>query len=135
MSLIPIGIPFDVNYFIEKFSNIPADRWTINQYEDSSVKDCPKFDAQGFCGMNSNNKYLVLSADTIHEVPYYLHEAWCLIQIFKKTSSRMNVGAINNGTISTYNQKTAKDRILARLYDIKKIEKQQDINSEMDEID
>ena len=47
----------------------------------------------------------------------------------------MNVGAINNGTISTYNQKTAKDRILARLYDIKKIEKQQDINSEMDEID
>lgn len=108
--------PFDVDYFIEKFSNIPAERWATGKFEDYSNPDKPRYDAQGFCGMNQSNRSIVASASNIHEVPYYLHEAWCLLQIF---GEEPKVGAVNNGTAPGYKQSTARERVLTRLCDIR----------------
>jgi hypothetical protein len=114
-----LSTPFTVDYFIEKFSNIPEERWAVGTFEDAAAdKMNPKYDAQAFCGVTPANKFLVFNAKTIHEVPYYLHEAWSLVRLFGRGDRK--VSAVNNGTTKAYPQKTPKQRILACLADIKR---------------
>jgi hypothetical protein len=88
---------YNVDYFIEKFSAIPSGKWLINDYERNGLK-C----AFGHCGMRDNN--------SIERIP----EAKALVKILQ------NVAIINDGDSSEYQQPTAKQRVLAALYDIKR---------------
>lgn len=115
---------YDVDYFIKKFEAIPETMWTINKLEDKG-----KYCANGLCGIRSYNSDLflmnkeggalqkVFSAIDItgNEDPY----AGLAIVDFSKYSRK--AAYINNGNTLQYQQPTPKQRILAALYDIKKM--------------
>jgi hypothetical protein len=94
---------YTVDYFIKKFEAIPEDLWAIGSYCDEG-----KFCALGHTGVRAKMKD-------------YTEEGNALFYILIKTGE--GVITINDGGGETkYQQPTPKQRILAALYDIKKMQ-------------
>jgi hypothetical protein len=89
---------YDVDYFIAKFSAIPAKRWTTRTFDDSFGRRC----AGGHCGMRAGDRYF--------EVPEYR----ALVGIVSKALGTF-VSMINDGLDPRFKQKTPRGRILAAL--------------------
>lgn len=97
---------FTVDYFIKKFEAIPEDKWLDDG--DYSNAYGTKFCAFGHCGRLTDQ---------------WNDEAAALQKIIK--SAGLHVISLNDKGGGKYNQPTPKKRILAALYDIKKIHKEQ----------
>jgi hypothetical protein len=107
---------YNVDYFIGKFSAIPEGRWTTGDFKKGN-----RFCANGHCGITADN---------------YLNpneEAKALAELFKLTSIKRKVSeydsdifnytvVINDGLVFEYNQNHPKQRILAALQDVKKLQ-------------
>ena len=98
---------YNVDYFIKKFEAIPEENWTVGVYEDGD-KCC----AMGHCGIRDD-----------FSVPDTYESRELFRLIFSNYSC--HVTNINDGEIEGYQQPTPKQRILAALYDIKKLEQPQ----------
>lgn len=103
---------YDVSYFIKKFSAIPDDKWFTGDY---SNRTGDKFCALGHCGMHDG------CFDKTEESSS-LNELFTGFKITEKTACGLPaVPAINDGNAIEYQQPTPKQRILAALWDIKKL--------------
>lgn len=107
---------YTVDYFIKKFEAIPEDKWLTRSYEDPfSGKKC----ALGHCG-------LTFSEESKQKFGSAYGEEFAALQIiFDGKAGGVDggrVAKINDGIDDNYNQPTAKQRILAALYDIKKMQ-------------
>lgn len=102
---------YTVDYFIDKFSKIPASRFATGTQSDGNGNHC----AYGWCGINyyTNGS---LNNDTGERT----EEGIALTDVFVPIMNGMGMASINNGRHPVYQQPTAKERILAALYDIKK---------------
>lgn len=94
---------YDVDYFIEKFSKIPENRWCKYLFKDGYGKMC----ALGFCGETEIKQ---------------TQESLKLRELFFINLNN-HVGETNNSPNKLFPQKTPKGRILAALRMIKKMEK------------
>lgn len=92
---------YDVDYFINKFESIPEDEWYEGAYQ-YNEKHC----ALGHCGAASDD--------------HPTKEAVALKMLFG--NKHYVIQTINDGGHEQYNQPTPKQRILAALYDIKKMQ-------------
>jgi hypothetical protein len=95
---------YTVDYFIEKFSAIPDDEWYVGDYANlEETRRC----ARGHCGKR-----------IFVESP----EDNALVNLFEYNVNVIGyvVSNINDGKDIRYNQPTAKERIVAALWDIKK---------------
>lgn len=112
---------YNVNYFIKKFEAIPEELWIAGHlhWEDKSC-------ANGHCGMKN------YSAPT--EESMALREVFKSLQVTPLSTScyeheihgskyySLIALNINDGHVKEYQQPTPKQRILAALYDIKKMQ-------------
>lgn len=87
---------YTVDYFINKFKNIPRNKWCISDYTDGYGKFC----ALGHCGENVRER--TDESKVLHE--FLSH----------------NTIDINDGTHPHYKQKHPRTRILAALREVKK---------------
>lgn len=123
---------FSLDYFIEKFKSIPDNRWNVGH----QIKDDGTHCALGHCGESYGPEQMALS-DILGNIR---------VKIAKKVTNNVyNVGevidfsylgkiaAINNGETEEYQQSTPKERILAALYDVKKMQqpKYEDVTKEL----
>lgn len=90
----------DVNYFINKFENIPENKWCIGSYEYKG-NHC----AYGHCGVRANHNF-----DNANEANSLLRIAM---------DYGLDIASINDGCNENYSQTNPKTRVLAALYDIK----------------
>lgn len=123
---------FTLDYFIEKFKSIPDNRWNVGHQIGSDGTHC----ALGHCGESFGTEQVALS-DVLESI---------YVKVIKKvTNNNYDVGdifnnscfdkvaAINNGETEQYQQSTPKERILAALYDVKKMQqpKYEDVTKEL----
>lgn len=95
---------YNTQHFIDKFEKIDEALWNIGAYHsDDKTKSC----ALGHCDGCSN----------ISEPQRECKSLWDLF-----CAHKLNVTDINDGMSSRYMQPTPKQRILAALYDIKKMQ-------------
>lgn len=92
---------FNVDYFIEKFSNIPEDKWAESGYQNGD-----KFCALGHCG------------EIVSDSP--TEESIALQNLFTKYDLRVSL--VNDGEYSKYEGKSPKQRIIDVLKYIKQRE-------------
>ena len=97
---------YDVDYFIRKFEGIPEEFWCVGDYSDHG-KHC----AYGHCGMHHGKN----------------EENSALEKVFQ-CKEGLNIVNINDGGDCQYKQLHPKQRILAALYDIKKLQQPQHAN-------
>lgn len=95
---------YDCDYFIKKFEAIPEDNWWVGDFRNMG-NHC-QFCALGHCGMTYHNS---------------TKESDALDELFGDAV----VPEINDGENPAYQQPTPKQRILAALYDIKKLSEPQ----------
>lgn len=103
---------FTVDFFIKKFEAIPEEKWGVRQF---SYKD--KRCALGFCGAISEGSSVTLT---------HFPEAHALYLLIKNALGEV-VFHVNDGVNTKYIQRSPKQRILAALYDIKKLSKGQEV--------
>lgn len=107
-----------IDYFINKFKNTRDDKWTTHDLIDSYGNSC----AHGWCGTidgeNATNESMELE-----RVLSPLH----FDGIFAGTPYRSIAAFINNGCDIRYQQYHPKQRILAALRDIKKMNEEQEV--------
>lgn len=94
---------FTVDYFLKKFSAIPEEFWTGNGNYFEGNKRC----AFGHCERLTD---------------HWNEESTALNKLFRLLPFRAVVICINDGEDDKYKQPTPKQRILAALRDIKKME-------------
>lgn len=99
---------YDVNYFIDKFQKISASLWIVGAFGQQDFH-C----ALGHCGARCSSDVVPLS------------EASILVGIMRKHLNSFP-SIINDGLNSNYPQHTPKQRILAALQDIKKMQDKSD---------
>lgn len=104
---------YDVDYFINKFQSIPEELWLVRKFSDGD-KGC----VNNHCLRNGDDEFHALSkifnsnANLFNTTDNYgLSKCDFVIQ-----------QCVNNGDDSNYQQPTAKQRILAALHDIKKLQ-------------
>lgn len=97
---------YDFDFFIEKFSAIPDERWCEGQLTDEHRRHCALGHCGGLRGLFITDRYGPIR----EEFP----EAKALRELIG-----MPIGPINNGEFEAYQQPTPKARILAALYDAK----------------
>lgn len=103
---------YDVNYFIKKFEAIPEDLWITGLYYS---RDRSGFCALGHCGVTEIDR--TEEADALESL--FISNLRDIQKVHIKVRL---VASINDGLIDKYKQPTPKKRILAALYDIKKIQ-------------
>jgi len=112
---------FTVDYFIKKFTAIPENSWLVSLLTDYKGSCC----ALGHCGMTDSEEPTeeaialanVLSPLNLRNMqPGIVNIAWFYVY------------PINDGHVSQYKQSTAKERILAALYDVKALEASQSLS-------
>lgn len=108
---------YDVDYFIKKFQAIPEKFWndyTQTGYSDDRVTHC----AFGHCQTSGQWPG--------NEDGSITPEGQALCEIFNSVGMVVGSGkwitSINNGNVNEYPQPTPKQRILAALHDIKKMQ-------------
>lgn len=92
---------YDVDYFIEKFEAIPEESWCTEEFEKDGA--CCAF---GHCGTRDFKSTI---------------EAIELAHLFSNLDD-IYVVCVNDGSEPMYSQPTPKQRILAALHDIKKLQ-------------
>lgn len=111
---------YTVDYFINKFEAIPEERWTECYFSDGS-KCC----ANGHCGIRSSNQSTE-EALTLREVFKNLFVTVASGEKFWEPAYQdgfsLVAANVNDGRTAQYQQPTPKQRILAALYDIKKMQ-------------
>ncbi len=106
---------YNVDYFIKKFEEIPEEKWTTHVQQNDRGQRC----AVGHCApSNATCNMLGSNGGAVVE------EGRALINIIGilRPNSSNKVAPINNGDDERYNQPTPKQRILAALYNIKKLQ-------------
>lgn len=98
---------YNVDYFLNKFREIPEENWCVNTYQ----ADEDTFCAFGHCGARVS--------DTGRDIT--TSESHALLDLIQR-NLRDFVAGINDGDSPDYQQATPKERILAALMDIKKLE-------------
>lgn len=96
---------YNVDYYIEKYEAIPDEEWCVGAYEGPNESHC----ALGFCGVNYGNQFMGTLESNI------------LSRIIRKVTNE-TVDRLNDGADWRYQQATPKQRILAALYDVKKVQ-------------
>jgi hypothetical protein len=119
---------YTVDYFLDKFSKIPESRWTTHVFSEKKFLSTRKCCAQGHClplfvlKETEKKKSINIRIDkySIHD----FSEAFALIALFgqRNLTTSQRIANINNGSDIHYNQPTPKQRILAALRDIKKLQ-------------
>lgn len=116
---------YTIDYFIQKFNNIPDEKWCVGTFTEDSSKflgliTSNKYCAQGHCGVKDRE-----SAKYIWNLPLNENiEASVLYHLFGgniKTKNEENtiVAIINNGKHPQYQQETPRLRLIAALEDMK----------------
>lgn len=95
---------YDVDYFIKKFEAIPESNWCIGNLNNGCGQRC----ALGHTLRYNTDEYAVTEA------------TYALRKMFRK--KLLSVASVNNGNDDCYTQSSPKKRILAALYDIKKVQ-------------
>lgn len=114
---------YDVDYFIKKFGNTKDNLWCAYSLHNGYGRAC----ANGWCGSTFDKKTdEVLFINTTEESralqPIFAHLS-SSINNDANSHSYSNIAAvINNGDDPRYQQPTPKQRILAALRDIKKLQ-------------
>lgn len=109
---------YDINFFISKFQAIPEDKWIENQlFNEKKTKFC----ANGHCGVTSK-----CNTDPLGEMSgNFIHtdESMYLGTLFLQ---RLHISTelINDGAYYGAESKSPKQRILAALRDIKRMEEE-----------
>ncbi len=101
---------YTVNYFINKFSKIPANRWTTKRFKTKTGKCC----ALGHCGdtdLSDGNKE--------SNALFRLISKNLTMSVYTVNDERIYVSRSPFGYVSTYLGDTPKSRILAALELIK----------------
>lgn len=103
---------YDVDFFIKKFEAIPEDMWAISS-RFREGKRC----AYGWCYPSGYEAYesMVGGCRTSDEEK-------SLTALIRILNPEWGAATINNGIAKEYPQPTPKQRILAALYDIKKMQ-------------
>ena len=109
---------YTLDYFINKFSSIPDEKWCEGEYDVGYAK-C----AMGHCGYALEKAIANISDG-------YSEESKALQKLFNKTKTPA-VEAINDGEYYQYQQDTPKERILAALNDLKNTQPREDITKEL----
>lgn len=114
---------YNLDYFIEKFGNTPDDKWCTNRWEENG-----SFCANGWCGAHADigkNSY----GEDVIKGTIYTEESAALCKVFLPLDENNWLGdwsqvasRINDGTDLRYQQATPKKRIMAALYDLKRME-------------
>lgn len=109
---------FTVEFFIDKFKSIPEELWCVG-----IVKNGNTFCAQGHCMTRwyreSGTDEREIKGTEIYALLDLFEKYFTVPTGYKRTAI---VGNINNGDHPDYQQPTPKQRILAALYDIKKLQ-------------
>ena len=119
---------YTVDYFIKKFTNTRDSKWCVSHFHRDG-KSC----ANGWCGATNELKDAKTDTWTIFstEESQGLHIVFLPLkskQIRDDWFGTSNTAAhINNGDDIRYQQSSPKKRILAALYDIKKMQEPQPI--------
>lgn len=121
---------YTVDYFLDKFSKIEESLWTTGVFEHFDGRRC----AMGHCLSDVALKITAQHMErtgirgykpTAEECKTIFAESLALCQIFNAENpgdGSLTVYKINNGDDPRYQQPTPKQRILAALYDIKKLQ-------------
>lgn len=109
---------YTIDYFIRKFSAIPEENWCIR----ARVKGDQRC-AYGWCYPSKSiaGKSIIQGAVPVSD------EERSLSILIKRLNPRWGAGGVNNGIYEKYQQPTPKQRILAALYDIKKLSKEPEV--------
>lgn len=123
---------FTLDYFIEKFKSIPDNRWNVGH----QIKDDGTHCALGHCGIGYGPEQMAL-ADILGDISVKIvrkvtNNSYDIGEVIN-TSYLGKIAAINNGETEEYQQSTPKERILAALYDVKKMQqpKYEDVTKEL----
>lgn len=131
---------YTVDYFINKFEAIPEDRWVENQLEQiiiparkflkitikkAKLAHC----ANGHCGVTRENNSVLFPLDKTQE-SIGLYKVFGVLNLTDRWNDTIEdneeysnkAAMINNGATREYQQSTPKQRILAALRDVKKLE-------------
>jgi hypothetical protein len=118
---------YTTTYFIEKFSAIAEERWTVRTQQDDYGRRC----AFGHCMSQDEIRH----GRHIESYGHETDEGEALSILFLNAGIRhasahcSGVTAVNNGEHPKYRQHTPKERILAALYDIKAGEAVQEVRA------
>lgn len=110
---------YTVDYFINKFSNTLDNLWCVGTLLNSENQSC----ANGWCGVRIVDGDFAPTKESI-SLKHLFH---CLSTDKNHDNVRFPLysdiaATINNGEDERYRQPTPKERILAALYDIKKMQ-------------
>jgi len=112
---------YNVDYFENKFQNIPEERWVTGVFNESG-RSC----ANGHCGADNDN-YVTPESRALQKVFSVLIITEDGIPVIDgrcqwiPAEYSLKAAYINNGAADQYQQPTPKQRILAALRDIKKL--------------
>lgn len=112
---------YTIDYFIEKFQDIPEDEWSDETLLNSYDQRC----AQGHCMRKIEitamlkSFYILNTNDYICKLRSFNSELEALNNIFGEDEDGLIIAKINNGYHNKYQQSTPKQRVLAALYDLK----------------
>lgn len=108
---------YDCDYFIKKFDRISENRWCVFENKNKQGQCC----AYGHCGTDYSSE-----GNGLRELDYkftpLLNLTWIGGGRYKQSTK---LADINNGLYAEYQQPTPKQRILAALYDIKRMQQPQ----------
>lgn len=107
---------YNADYFINRFTSIPEDFWIIEN-QDYNGKHC----ALGHCNRNKGQDAALMEVFKVLSVTVTKRSHTNSYKPDTKTTRFDTVTCINNGHCLEYKQATPKQRILAALYDIKKL--------------
>ncbi len=108
---------FTVDYFITKFTNTRDDKWVINTLHNSNQKSC----ANGWCGVSVKEDTFYVTDESIALA--HLLKPLATGKVKDNSNDYSNIAAgINNGDHPKYQQPHPKQRILAALHDIKRLQ-------------
>lgn len=124
---------YNVDFFIQFFSSIPTEAFTIGILHDDSGNHC----ANGWCGVTSTSMYTpqpamaralqkVFSPLCIHYAEDGMSGEVVLDFPYTNPGYSQKAAIIQNGESQEYTQPTPKERILAALLDVKNMDKDGD---------
>lgn len=114
---------YTVDYFIDKFSSIPDSLFVVDRLHDGDGGKC----VNGWCGVMDCQKPTIESSAlqkvmSILKITWFGHGDTTIDSIWDYEDYSIMAVYINNGWTNEYPQPTPKQRILAALYDIKKMQ-------------
>jgi len=118
---------YTVDYFIKKFEAIPEDKWCEGAWSNSKGANC----ANGHCGIEANGLLKTNQSINLKKVfsPIVIHgETGILLTDSSNYDFSFKALYINDNSTKEYQQPTPKQRILAALYDIKKMQEPKHID-------